>query len=97
MTKSRVFFILSLSFIGGIGVASFYYPKIIGYSYLLILTVFPLIFIALFYKNKAILITGFGVLFFVFGMYLTELKLDKLLNLDLNGKNISGKMSPQFI
>ena len=91
MNKSKIFFILSLAFIGGVGTASFYYPKIISQVLLLILAILALIFIAVFYRNKTINVAGFGILFFVFGVYLMNGQLAKLKNLSLDQKIFSGQ------
>jgi competence protein ComEC len=90
MTKSKVFLILSLSFIGGVAGASFYYPKIIDSAYLLIFLLSAIIILAVNYRNKSIAVLGFAILFFISGIYLTSAKLEKIKNLDQNGQKISG-------
>jgi competence protein ComEC len=90
MNKSKLFLFLCLSFIGGIAVASFYYPKIIGNFYLFIILISAIIILIVNYKNKPFVIFSFAILFFISGIYLTNLKLEKINNLVENGKNISG-------
>lgn len=90
MAKSKIFLILSLSFIGGIAAASFSYPKIISLFYLYIFSIASLIILAVFFKNKNAKIFGFALLFFIFGIYLTNLKLEKIVSADQEGKEIPG-------
>lgn len=95
MTRPRIFLILSLSFIGGIAVASFYYPKIIDNFYLAVALIMGIIILTVNYRNKILVIFGFALLFFIFGIHLTNLKLEKINNLGENGKNISGNFVVQ--
>lgn len=81
---------MSLSFIGGISVASFSYPKTINIFYLYALLVFSLIALTVFYKNKPVSVLSFAIVFFIFGIYLTNLKLEKIVSADQEGKEISG-------
>jgi len=104
MTKSKIFLTLSLSFIAGIFLASFYQKIIADYYFLLMISLF-LIPLVVSYpsinnqneisngasKNKKVYITTFTGLFFIFGWWLTDVKLDKLNHLDLAGQNFSGK------
>jgi competence protein ComEC len=90
MAKSRIFLVLSLSFIIGVSWRSFsagYYPIVIYF-----LLVSAVIAAAVFYRNKKILVASFAVLFFVFGFWLTESQLEKMKNLSSNGKEISEKV-----
>ncbi|MFA6047564.1 MAG: ComEC/Rec2 family competence protein [Parcubacteria group bacterium] len=80
MTKSKVFFILSLGFIGGVFSASFYYPSLIDNYYLLILVLLAVIILAIFYKKPAMM-AGFFILFFIFGIHLTEKRLEVVKNI----------------
>lgn len=89
MTKSRIFLILSLSFIGGVFWRSFFEINNVAIYFLLILAV---ILIAVFYRNKCIVVISFAVFFFVFGFWLTKNKLDKIDNANLDGKEISEKV-----
>lgn len=89
MTKSKIFFILSLSFIGGIFSASFYFPKEITASFILLMFLPALILAAVFYQNKKILLAGFCWLFFILGIFLTEKEIAKF-NYLADGKNFSG-------
>ena len=90
MAKSKIFLILSLSFIGGIAAASFSYPKIISLFYLYLFSTASLIILAVFFKNENAKIFRFDLLFFISGTYLTNLKLEKIINADQEGKEISG-------
>lgn len=90
MNKSKIFLISSLSFIGGIMTASFYYPKIIDILYLYIFLIASLIALFVFYKNKTAAVSGFAILFFISGIYLANLKLLNVINADQEGKEISG-------
>lgn len=54
------------------------------------LTVAPIIAIAINYRNKIILISGFTILFFVGGVWLVNRELAKLENLELGGKIFEG-------
>ncbi|PIP27994.1 MAG: hypothetical protein COX29_03525 [Candidatus Moranbacteria bacterium CG23_combo_of_CG06-09_8_20_14_all_35_22] len=89
MEKSKIFFILSLSFIGGIMTASFYYPKIIDISVILLFLILALIIIFIFYKNKFSVIR-FALTFFILGIFLVSGKLEKIKNLDQDGNNFLG-------
>ncbi len=90
MTKSRLFLFFSLSLISGIFVSSFFYPKTLDFFYLFVVLVFVLICLFVFYKNKPVMLAGFCVLFFLFGIWLTESRFERMTNLDQNGKNFSG-------
>jgi competence protein ComEC len=88
MTKSKIFFLLSLAFIGGVFSASFYYPDILDNFYLLISVLSAIIIIAVFYKKPAMM-AGFFILFFTFGIYLTEKRLEVVKNPPAGGKEDS--------
>ena len=104
MTKSKIFLILSLSFIGGIFLASLY-QKIIADYYFLLVTALLLIPLVVFYpvrdnsngisngvcKNKKFYILAFAGLFFIFGFWLTGAKLNKINDVSLNGNIFSGR------
>ncbi len=90
MTKSRLFLFFSLSLISGIFASSFFYPRILEKAFLLIASVFVLIWLFVFYKNKPVMLAGFCVLFFLVGIWLTENKLEKIKNLDRSGQKFSG-------
>lgn len=63
MTKSKIFFYLCLSFIGGVSWSSFFYPKIF-WGFL----IFGVILTSILWKNKKIMVAGFCVLVFTFGI-----------------------------
>ncbi len=90
MTKSKIFFILSLAFIGGVFGASFWYPRNFDSFLLFFPLIISLVVIVIFYKNRPALIAGFFILFFIFGIHLTEKNLDSLKN--AQGKDFSGEV-----
>ncbi|HEX7586634.1 MAG TPA: ComEC/Rec2 family competence protein [Patescibacteria group bacterium] len=104
MTKSKIFLILSLSFIGGIFLASLY-QRIIADYYFLLAVVLLLIPLIIFYpvrndqdvfsngasKNKIVYIAVFTGLFFIFGFWLTGIKISKINDTSLNGQIFSGQ------
>jgi len=87
MTKSKIFLILSLAFIGGILLRSFLKFETIFLSILLLA---GLIIFFTFYRNLKAFVIAFFIFFFAFGIWLTDEKLQKLENLNLDGKNFSG-------
>jgi len=96
MTKSRVFFIILISFISGIFACSFFE---INQNLYFLLLVFLIIFLAFFYKNKKAIIAVFVLLFFIFGAWLTGNEIKKTQNLPyenatLQGKALVEKVSP---
>lgn len=90
MTKSKIFLIISLSFISGIGTASFYYPDAIDNFFFFVLVIISLAIIAVFYGNGRATVYGIAILFFAFGIFLTGEELDKLKKLDEDGKSFFG-------
>lgn len=99
VTKSKMFFILSLVFIGGVFSASFLYPREFDVFYIYIILVLAVMIGGLFYKKPA-MIAGFFILFFVFGFWITENKLEKLANASGSDMAFSGKVEvikePEF-
>lgn len=91
MAKSKVFLIFSLSLIGGIAVASFCYPKVIGNFYVYLILIIALVIFIVFYEVKTALLAGFCMLFFSLGIYLTSSNLEKINSQSDEGKNISGE------
>lgn len=89
MTKSKIFLILSLSFIAGIFFRSFFEINLILLYFFIL---FAVIISAVFYRNKYILTVSFAVSFFVFGAWLTNSKLENINNQNLDGKEISEKV-----
>lgn len=90
MEKSKIFFILALSFIGGVMTASFYYPQILSASLFYFSFVFALTTVTVFWENKRVVLFGFTLGFFVCGFWLTNLRLEKIKNLHADKKNFSG-------
>jgi len=87
MSKSKIFLILSLAFIGGVFGRSFWEVNIF-YCYLLALG--GIIIIFTFYKNKTAAVVAFFLGFLALGIWLTDIKMEKLKHLDLNGQEFSG-------
>lgn len=86
MCKSRVFLCLSLSFIAGIFLASFFQRDVIlVYG----LSVISIIAVATGYRNKKALVLGFSILFLAFGIWRTGSDLEKIDAAGLDGKSIS--------
>lgn len=87
MTKSKIFLILSLSFIFGIFIRSFWNVNLFMADIGLLAAV---IATTILYKNKIVLLSGFVVLFFVGGIWLTDGKLAKINDINAAGQNFSG-------
>ena len=92
MNNSRIFFLFSLSFIGGIALSSFYYPKSINLIFVYLFLVTILIIAAIFWKNKKFILINAAVLFFILGIFLTSLKLEKIKNLSEESRNFFGEV-----
>lgn len=90
MTKSKIFLILSLSFIGGIFLVSLY-QKIIADYYFLLAIALLLIPLVVFYKKRKIYTATFAGLFFIFGFWLTGIKISKINDTSLKGQIFSGQ------
>ncbi len=86
MTKSKIFLVLSLSFISGIFLASFF--KLDAFLFYA-LAVISVIIVTLGYKNKIALIVGLAILFLALGIWRTQSDLQKIAENNLDGKNIS--------
>ncbi|HFC76774.1 MAG TPA: ComEC family competence protein [Candidatus Moranbacteria bacterium] len=87
LNKSKIFLILSLSFIGGVAGRSFWELGLIEFYGLAVVTI---IFLTVNYKSKIIWIVFMAVLFFVLGAWRTDLKLAEINKLELKGKEFSG-------
>lgn len=86
MTKSKIFLILSLSFILGIFLASIFESD----AFLIyVLGIISIIIVTLGYKNKIALIAGLAILFLALGIWRTQNALQKIAENNLDGKNIS--------
>jgi len=75
MTPSKILFCFCLSFIGGIFLSSFFVPPLLYLGGGLIL---GLVFISVFWEYKKIVIAGFCILFFVFGVWRHQTFLSKI-------------------
>jgi competence protein ComEC len=89
MTKSKIFLFLSLSFIGGVFLKSFWESDLRLAEY--ILAILAIIVLVILYKNKRVAVAAFCVLVFALGIWRTENRLGDLDNLNLDGKSFSGK------
>jgi competence protein ComEC len=88
VSKSKIFLWLSLGFIGGVFWRSFgNFDSFWQY----ILIVLAIIILVIFWKNPKAALVAFFLLFFILGIWLTENKLKKLENLNLAGKEFSGR------
>lgn len=79
MDKAKIFLLFSLSFIFGVFCASFFYPDIFSAFLARFILVLAVIFFFIFYKNKFIALFSFCVVAFIFGFWLTEKKIDKII------------------
>lgn len=86
MEKSRIFLVLSLSFITGIFANSFFN---IGLILIYCFLAFALAVLVLEYRNKKALLASGAILFFIFGVWRTEADLNKINKLDSEGKSFS--------
>jgi competence protein ComEC len=89
MTKSRIFLILSLSFIVGVFARSIWRIDIF-FCFLLLLS--ATIILVVFWKNKIASVAAFSFLFLALGLWRTDTALQKLNNLNLDGTEFSGKV-----
>ncbi len=88
MTKSRVFLVLSLSFIAGILGTSFF--KIDSF-WIYVLAIIAIVIITLGYKNKIALIIGLAFLFLIGGIWRMQSALQEIKS-DLDGQYLSQKV-----
>jgi len=96
MTKSRVFFIILITFIVGVFTRSFFE---INQNMFFLLIILAICLAGIFYKNKKILLISFMILFFVFGVWQTDRVINKNQNLKYENvafqeKAIVQKISP---
>ncbi|MDO8240420.1 MAG: ComEC/Rec2 family competence protein [Candidatus Moranbacteria bacterium] len=92
MHKSKIFLLLSLSFIAGIFGTSFYYPHMVDIFYLFLVLIVALIVLFIFYKNKQVYLVTFAILFFLTGVWLTTARLEKIIQLNQEKQNFSGEV-----
>jgi len=85
LSKSKIFLILSLAFMAGIFFRSFF---AFGGCYLL--TILAIIILVVFWKNQTAMMVAFFIFFLTLGIWLTDNKLQKLNNLNLDQKEFSG-------
>lgn len=90
MNKSKIFFVLSLSFIGGVETASFFYPKILSLSLICIFFVLVFIGLTIFWKNKKIILVVSSLGIFMIGFWLVSQKLRIIQKIGESKINFSG-------
>jgi competence protein ComEC len=83
MTKSRVFLFLSLSFILGVFSRSFFDVNFAALKYFF--SISAIIIFAAFFKNKTALATAGALIFFILGVWRTEIGLNQIKNLPPGG------------
>jgi competence protein ComEC len=77
MSKSKIFFILAVSFLSGAFAASFFDAE---KSFLLILASGAIMLFVLNYKNKKAAVLAIGILFFTMGVWRTNISLNRAMN-----------------
>ncbi len=82
MTKSKIFLILSLSFLGGVFFASFFDVDFLVYFLFLV----AVIVFVLGYRNKIIIVYVFAILFFSFGTWKTQSALENIFRIQAREK-----------
>jgi competence protein ComEC len=88
MKKSKIFLILSLSFISGIFLASIFQLDVF---LIFLLGIVSVIIVTLGYKNKIAAVIGLAILFLALGIWRTQSDLQKIAENNLDGQNIFGK------
>lgn len=85
MSKSNIFFSLLISFILGIGARSFFeIPEIFSFFGLMVSTAL----VSIFWKNKTATAAAFLILFFIFGIFLLDRKIEKVTTHEFSEKKI---------
>lgn len=79
---------LSLSFIFGIGMRSFFEIPI---TFILWGTIISIALLAIFWKNRTAIIVAFFILFFILGIFSLDRRMNFFDDIGLDGKNIEGK------
>jgi competence protein ComEC len=85
MTPSKILFYFCLSFIGGIFFSSFFK---VSFSLLISILIFAVFLISVFPKSQNLLVFGFCILFFVFGIFRYQSYFSKIQNQEI--KNFIG-------
>ncbi len=91
MTKSRAFQIIFFSFILGVTLVSFYYPRVIGAEFFYFPLILALIIFSVFYKNKTGIVIIISMAFFILGIFLTSERINKTKDNFSDGRIFSGK------
>jgi competence protein ComEC len=95
MTKAKIFLIFSLSFIGGIFAASFFYPNFLSAVFVYFTSLLAVIIFFVFYKNKIAMLISLALFILFFGFWITQKRLDKIIlfsgadeTVDFSGKGM---------
>lgn len=91
MTKSRAFSIIAPSFILGVALVSFCYPRILGAEFFYFPIILALIILAVLHSNKTAVVVSLALLFFAFGIFITAERIERSKDNHLDGKKFSGK------
>lgn len=78
MDKAKIFLVVSLGFIVGVFGASFFYPNVISAFFVHLVLLLAIIIPFVFYKNKTAMLISLALLFFAFGFFVTQKKIDKV-------------------
>ncbi|MEI7621727.1 MAG: ComEC/Rec2 family competence protein, partial [Candidatus Moraniibacteriota bacterium] len=94
MSKSKIFLALLLAFLGAVFWRSFF--EIAG-GWIFLLLIFALILLFVFYKNKQATLVAFLLVFFVFGLWLTDKRINEANNLKFVGQTFEEKAVVQKV
>ena len=75
MSKSRLFFFFCLSFLGGVGLASFFHFSLVA---LFAFSIFALILIGPLWRRKNIVFVGFSLLFVILGIWRCQIAQERI-------------------
>lgn len=88
MTKAKVFLFLSVSFLLGVFIRSFWEADYLYWGYLFIIIAF--ILLTIFYRQPKITTFSISILFLFIGIWRMDRALQTINNLDQDGQNFSG-------
>ncbi|MCX6761943.1 MAG: ComEC/Rec2 family competence protein [Candidatus Moranbacteria bacterium] len=78
MDKAKIFLVVSLSFIGGVFGASFFYPNYIPAIFAQLVLLSAVIIFFVFYRNKKAIFITLALLLFAAGFFVTQKRIDKI-------------------
>jgi competence protein ComEC len=90
MNKSKIFLFLSLSFIFGVSLRSFWSGDLKFWADILVIA--AIMILAIFYQNKKAAVAAFCIIFLAGGIWRTEIRLDEMKNINLENKSFSGNV-----